>query len=128
MRIHTDTLTSAEIILAASAARVSLTRLDVHGSRKRARAFDVILSGSSSRRQNGGPDQAATWDEWGDFLGHIFGCDPNADTPYYHGAEGFHTATGSRYDGRAYVKHAQHKFQGYPTRACECGAIMRYAS
>lgn len=105
MRIHTDTLTSADVYNACDAATRSVsgtktvrpTRLELHGSRKRARAFDVILTGSNSRRQNGGQDYAATYDEWGYFLAHLFARDPQMTCDYYDDAADFQTKTDRRY-------------------------------
>jgi hypothetical protein len=113
MRIHTDSLTEKDIYeataRAGSAVRVVVTE---HGSRSRARAFNVTLSGTSSRRRNTGnygaagedsywgPDRshAATWDEWGMFLAEIFRRDPNAVVPNaYESGEHFHWSTGDRF-------------------------------
>lgn len=107
MRIHTDILTTRDIELAAVRAgdfvRVTVTE---HGSRKRARAFNVTLTGTSSRRPNNGtsgeydPDAyAATWDEWGMFLGELFRRDPGAVVPnVYESGEHFRWVTGARFD------------------------------
>jgi hypothetical protein len=114
MRIHTDSLTEKDIYeataRAGSAVRVVVTE---HGSRSRARAFNVTLSGTSSRRRNTGnygaagedsywgPDRshAATWDEWGMFLAELFRRDPNAVVPnIYESAEHFRWVTGARFD------------------------------
>lgn len=111
MRIHTDTLTARDIYDAADRAgdAVSVT-FTQHGSRSRARAFNVTLTGSSSRRPNSGgygaggygDTYAATWDEWGMFLAELFRRDPamiagSPGRPVYADAEHFHWTTGGRF-------------------------------
>ena len=112
MRIHSDTLTVTDIYQAATAAgpavRVEVTE---HGSRSRVKAFRVTLTGTSSRRPNNGTggrfrdgvetggDYAATWDEWGIFLGELFRRDENATVPnVYENGEHFRWATCARFD------------------------------
>lgn len=112
MRIHSDKVTLSDITEAERFATrnspgvdpVIATRWTEHGSRKRTRAWDVILTGSNSRRQNGGPDQAATWDEWGWFLAHLFTVDPNAVAGPYKGSEDFHRKTANVYTGNRYSR------------------------
>lgn len=127
MKIHTDTLTLADIHEAArvasalSGAPVYLTRADERGSRSHRRAFDVILASDgtlSRRRVNYGSARyadrfdrpyAATWDQWGWFLASLFAADPGAKCWAYYGADMFHAATGMRfteYDGHAYSVRA----------------------
>src|SRR3712207_5740771 len=100
MRIHTDTVTELHIRAALRAATdasngvrsVDVTRLQRHGSRTHSHAWDVILTGSNPRRQNGGPDYAATYDEWGWFLAYLYGIDSELRTagwPGYNGADDF---------------------------------------
>ena len=65
LRIHSDSIDSLEIRKAARLAGADFTRFSLHGSRSRAQAFDIILTGHSNRRQNGGPDEAASYvSEW----------------------------------------------------------------
>lgn len=126
MRIHTDTLTVTDIYAAAARAgggdyRTSPVLADVteHGSRSRARAFNVTLSGTSGRRQNPGHGggsrdlQAATWDEWGMFLAELFRRDPNAVVPkVYDGAEHFQNVTDQRFDTLTPEnQHRDHKWE-----------------
>ncbi|WIC89711.1 hypothetical protein SEA_BRAXOADDIE_89 [Rhodococcus phage Braxoaddie] len=134
MRIHSDTLTRSDLASAARVAGVAFTRCEARGSRSRAGAFDVILTGASTRRQNGGTDYAATWDQWGEFLAAVFRADPRATVPnVYPSGEAFHWLTGSRYDGREYAAHAQHRwnYDGenvtgvYRVYSCKCGAVSR---
>jgi choline dehydrogenase-like flavoprotein len=136
MRIHSDTLDGLELRKAANLAGVNFTRLSLHGSRKREAAFDVILTGDSPRRQNGGEDMAATWDQWGIFLGALFATDADMVTPYYANAEHFHWVTGDRFKNfdRAedHVKGHKWRFAGdsvsgsYSVQECQCGAINRW--
>ncbi len=141
MRIHTDAITELEARKAARLAGVGFTRFGLHGSRSRDHAFDVILTGSSNRRQNtrgATDDMAATWDEWGIWLGILFNLDPAMTIPAaYESAEHFHWATGGRYKAgnlRPSTAHANHKWEwtgqsatgSYSVHECECGAIRRF--
>lgn len=79
MRIHTDRLTFSNIIAAARLARADID-IEQKGSKSRERAFVVHLTGESKRRPNrrgkSDPDAyAATWDQWGVFLGVLFHVD-----------------------------------------------------
>jgi len=141
MRIHSDSIDSLEIRKAARLAGADFTRFSLHGSRSRAQAFDVILTGHSNRRQNGGEDEAASWDQWGIFLGHLYRLDPNLKTPYYVDAEHFVWVTGGRFTPEFTPAdcHVNHKFGlgrpavtgRYSVATCErgkapCGAIQRW--
>lgn len=138
MRIHSNFIETDDIRKAARLAGVSFTRFGLHGSRKREAAFDVILSGSSPRRQNQGEDMAATWDEWGHFLGTLFALDPHMVTPYYADAEHFHWMTGGRFqDFDLSTQHAAgHRWErngdsvtgSYHVSECKCGAVQRWLS
>ena len=138
MHIHSDFLEPTDFRRARRAAGVGFTRFDVKGSRSRDRRFDVILTGSSPRNQNmGGEDKAATWDEWGVFLGVLFDIDPAAHCGKhsYQSGPHFHWATGNRYAAPlpAVVRHRQHKWEwtgrnvtgSYTVNECQCGALMR---
>lgn len=153
MRIHTDaTLTT--IVNAARIARVDLVVSTEHGSRSRARAFEVKLEGVSRRRPNGGSSGAgsgfaATWDQWGVFLAHLFEVDPTAKCWAYDGAEDFANKTADRFgapetfmtpDGYRDVftsydwpddAHGDHTFRydGRPfEQACtKCSAVRRWS-
>jgi hypothetical protein len=112
MRIHTDRLTKTDIYQAAAHAgggdyRISPVRVDVtqRGSRSAARAFDVYLFGTSTRRPNNrgawreNDDHAATWDEYGIFLAELFKRDPWMTIPrVYESAAHFHWATSERFE------------------------------
>lgn len=134
MKIHSNTLTDADLYTAARQAAVGFTRKDAKGSRSRARAWDIILTGHSNTRQNFGDDYAATWDEWGIFLGHLFAVDPEMTATYYSSADEFHWMTGDRFRTLAHAdQHLRHtwKYQGasatgtYAVSECKCGAIQR---
>jgi hypothetical protein len=144
MRIHTDSLTISDIYAATKNAG---PRVDVevrqHGSRSRARAFNVTLTGTSPRRTNSGKrgagdEHAATWDEWGMFLAELFRRDPNAVAPNaYESGEHFRWVTGARFDNLtpAYQHGgAGHRWSGaypnatgtyYVVECTSCEAIMR---
>lgn len=112
MRIHTSDAITAQILYAATSA-AGMTGVDVdasrHGSRTHAQAWEVSLTGTSSRRPNPGTGgnypsdlHAATWDEWGMFLAALYAVDPQmraggAKHPTYTSAEDFHAVTRDRY-------------------------------
>ena len=135
MRMHTDTLTLDDLRDAARLARVEM-EFTTHGSRKRKRAFDVKLTGESRRRPNGGnigagTGYAATWDQWGVFLGHLFECDPSMVTPYYENAGDFHYRTAYRFEDEWPADaHGDHRFEyvGVPySQSCKkCSAVTRW--
>lgn len=132
MRIHTR-LYLSDLALATKATGVNWTRLTEHGSRFHPRAFEVILTGSSTRNQNGGEFKAATWDEWGTFLGYLFDRDPGAKASFYSSGEHFHWATADRFlDGFPPDPHPQHRweffgsFDRYHEHVCAgCSALTR---
>jgi hypothetical protein len=102
MRIHcSNDVTTSTIYAAARHARVDVT-ITEHGSRSRDHAFDVKLEGESRRRPNGGASgagsgYAATWDQWGVFLGFIFDVDPDAKCWAYDGRSDFARKTRYRF-------------------------------
>jgi hypothetical protein len=141
MRIHSDSLDTLEVRKAARLAGVGFTRFDLKGSRSRENAWDVILTGDSGRRQNGGEDEAASWDQWGIFLGHLFRLDSDLKTPYYGSADEFIWKTGGRFtpDFTPADCHRNHKWgwgqpnvtHRYSVATCDrgsdpCGAIQRW--
>lgn len=140
MRIHHDAISRDAVYAAARAAHVTLLKLESHGSRSRYYSYDVILGGSSSRRCNSRQfrtQHAATWDEWGIFLGHLFIADFNAIAGPYDGVNDFHRQTDSRFDydtdddqpaGLLWEDQHQHRwiFSGtVGVFECKCGAIWR---
>jgi hypothetical protein len=101
MRIHTSA-TLADVREAGKVARVEFVTLTEHRSRSRERAFEVILTGESSRTRNWhNQGKAATWDQWGVFLGHLFAVDPKARCWAYDGAHDFHYKTACRFVDRS---------------------------
>jgi hypothetical protein len=136
MRIHTN-LCRGMIDIAAKEAGVNFERCTLHGSRSRDHAFDVILSGDSGRRANFGGDwEAASWDQWGIFLGRIFKDDPDAVCWAYKDADDFHWQTGDRFltltlkDATRFHKWGLGEYDGYgSTSRCKhdgCAAIRRW--
>lgn len=138
MRIHTSLLSETDMRQCAAVAGVRFARFAIHGSRSRSHAFEIVLTGSSSyRTQASGceDDYAATWDEWGIFLGEIFRRDYGAHATYYASAEEFHWMTGDRFRGLTCgEQHKRHKFYpngqsltgSYHVSSCECGALRRF--
>lgn len=97
MRIHTSAIYDKDIYNAASSAGVIIVGMTSHGSRKRARAYEVKLTGSSNRRTADGQNNAALWDEWGNFISALYEIDSNAIIGNYFSARDFHLSTDSRY-------------------------------
>ena len=145
MRIHSNTLTSQDVYNAARVARATVETLSEHGSRSRARAFEVKLSGESRRRPNGGnygADRdvfAATWDQWGVFLQILFDADPDLTIPrayadrdeYVYRTDARFTKIGGGWaDYWPADAHGDHTFRyaGIPyTQACtKCSAVQRW--
>lgn len=91
MRIHTDTLTARDLY--ASLPEGVYLNVTEHGSRQRARAFEVTLylyeKDDLHRRfgNSGGYGAsdlvAATWDEWGIWLEALYELDPVLFCNYY---------------------------------------------
>lgn len=139
MRIHTR-LEARSVRIAAHAAGVTFARMTEHGSRKSTRAFDVILEGhgrtkwGNSGTHGAASYTAATWDEWGIFLGRVFDYDPAANATYYRDADDFHWQTGERFKTLTPAQqHTRHTWNwngdcvtgSYSVHECKCGAIMR---
>lgn len=148
MRIHTDKLDTDMRAFreARELASVGIERLTLHGSQSRARAFDFLLSGNGRTGEQYGNSgnygatqyKAATWDEWGIFLNHLFDVDPDARVAkVYEGAEHFHWVTGDRYRTLTPAdQHVRHNWLSgdaggrsatgsYHVQSCKCGAIVR---
>jgi len=146
VRIHTDKITRADLSAAAVYTHVGLIDPTEHKSRSRNRAFKFSLTGSSNHRgqfSNGDWD-AATWDEWGIFLNHLFEIDPlaNNGTKYgYLSAQHFHWVTGDRFRTiKPRQQHRKHHWEarvnfdpdfqphvlGYGEAWCACRAIQRW--
>jgi hypothetical protein len=106
MRIHTDTLTARD--LHASLPEGVYLDVTAHGSRSRARAFEVTLylyeKDDLHRRfgNSGGyrasTDVAATWDEWGIWLKALYELDSDLFCNYYPTYLDFVSSTRRRRD------------------------------
>jgi len=148
MRLHTDTIELHQVHQAAHVARADIT-ISVHGSRKRDHAFDVKLTGESRRRPNGGSsnsEYAATWDQWGVFLAHLFAIDPRMTCWAYRDGRDFFTKTAARFGASAVSNngedlgfvalgwpedaHGDHTFRyagtPYEQRCTKCSAVQRW--
>lgn len=136
MKIHTK-LTEDNIRHAADVAGVWLAKFETTKSRSHPYRYDMIISGTSGRRSQWRQKEvpAATWDEWGIFLGEIFRLDPNAKTPDYADTDEFHWKTGGRFlTLKPKDQHRQHQWThdvsiactgAYFVHQCKCGAITR---
>jgi hypothetical protein len=107
--MHSDIITERDIHVAAvhdNNLRGVYVDYKAHGSRKRARAFELTLTaddgkdvrGNTRRRTNSGKIgagvyTAATWYEWGDFFANLFRVDPKAIIGPYDGLEDFEHQT-----------------------------------
>ena len=115
MRIHSDTLTTADFTKAlreAGLADVHVEHATIHGSRSRRRAYEVRLEAEprkGRRRRNTGTHgaedagqimfwAAATYDEHGYWMVGLFRKDPEAIVGPYNGVEDFHAQTGRKFD------------------------------
>lgn len=142
MRVHTK-LTMEQLRKIELPSGVYWRNLREYGSRSHDRAFNIYLTGTSSRRPNtgqygagDGDDYAATWDEWGVALGKIFELDADARCPYYADAADYHWQTGDRFHPDALPAELcrQHRWepgQALGARASEskcktCGAVKRW--
>lgn len=117
MKIHSDIITREDLFNSLPKFNLEV-EVTMHGSRKRARAFNVGLQwdgpkvkGDGRYRRNygtsgGGFDQpwAATYDEWGEWLARLFEIDPDAIAGSYNGREDFIAQTTEM---RSYRKDAR---------------------
>jgi hypothetical protein len=99
MRLHSDIITARDIH-AATPADVAAD-VSQHGSRSRARAFEVSLEGLGGRHtrkknsgnRGAGYEYAASWDDWGVWLARLFEIDPNMTATYYKDRADFYAQT-----------------------------------
>ncbi|QWY83886.1 hypothetical protein SEA_A3WALLY_389 [Microbacterium phage A3Wally] len=133
MRIHSDTLTASDIYQTVADLPGVYVEVMPHGSRARKQAFEVRVTGTSSRRTMDNQDQAATWDEWGVFFARLFNQDVHAlagsaKHPNYNGSKDFHTQTGHRFAALAIPAdtHQQHRweFDGRTLACSKCSATL----
>ena len=145
MRIHSDTLLMGDLYDAVRAhgmTGVYMLTLDQHGSRKRKRAFEVKLEGSSPYATNPGTakwvdrgqdrPRAATWDEWGIFIQALFEKDASAIIGDYHDDATFAYRTFGRFETLQHADQCRvHRWKWEPERAysecSKCGAKTRWA-
>ena len=141
MKIHSDTLTYADVHLATIAGGmrgVYAEKLERHGSRSRDHSYDVTLRGNSTRKPNPGTgwrdpdaDYAATWDEWGMFIQALYVADPKALIGQYGPASVFEEATAMRFEdltaAEACPRH-NWKYDGpvHVATCSKCGATNNY--
>jgi hypothetical protein len=115
MQIHSDVITTEHLFRAARIARVDLVKCEPGGSRTRNHKHNVNLEGESRRAPNnrGRGGKAATWDQWGVFLGYLFDVDPDmvcgSSLKYaaYRDANDFHIKTNGRFRGRSVIGEAR---------------------
>ena len=137
MRIHTNTIVHRDLLDAARGLPVQVTATE-HGSRTHARAFEILLTGTSNRLTNSGKygageDYAATWDEWGMFLFRLFDRDPfmrvgGIKAPVYKNADDFDRRTGGRYatltPEEQHKNHRWGRSEDAGRHVCKCGAYL----
>ena len=144
MRLHTNVIDYLHLLAAASVSEVGMDTYTEHRSTIRTRAFEIHLVGTeahhSARRPNSGryghdgrEVYAATWDQWGVFLRHLFEIDPtmvcgSPTRPVYGSLTAFTLATDGRFrvnaGGAAMFprdEHGDHHWQpGSDLRTREC--------
>lgn len=109
MLIHSNTLTPTDILSAVpdGCALVAFdhpgfgrTRVGISGSKTHERKFSVRLSGSSpyTMQFTSDTEQAATWDEWGNFIYELFMLDPEAKIGQWGTRENFMRGTAEERD------------------------------
>ena len=137
MRIHTSA-SYADVSAAARAAKAEL-RVTFHKSRTHDRAFEVTLRGDSKRAPNvrhPNGEKAATWDQWGIFLAHLFEVDPDTrcggeKRPIYRDADDFYFQTDGRFDeGVPFDMHGDHRFKYhalFAQKCTKCTAVRRWS-
>lgn len=149
MRIHTDRLTETHVRCVATRLGLRFNRLTSHRSRKRLRAFDVILEGNGKfGGQYGNVNgRTALWDEWGMFLAGLYEKDLWTEAGKYKNGlydsyDGFHFLTDGRFEDWKNVEiHKAHKWEyvgsfptgglvpgmaaAYSENKCGCGAVRR---
>lgn len=146
MRIHTDEVTNLDLDRAAFHAGVTFAKKTVHGSRTHKRAFEIVLRGNSRRRPNGGDygaddGYAATFDQWGIFLAHLYVEDSTLRCWAYEDDGDFSRKTDGRFDlsfnrengefdgFELKDSHGDHKFESLVRaggQQCNCGAVRRW--
>lgn len=143
MRIHTDKQASVIGAIFAATRKLPGVHASVvpHGSRSRKGAVELRLEGNGGHRNSGtnGADtyeQAATWDEWGVVLAHIFEVDPDAimgsaKRPTYADARHFHIVTAERFGDLELPEdtHKRHNWEftePFERKCTKCSAYVDY--
>lgn len=112
MKLHSDTLTKARIMIARNRAEnkghiandVYLYRLVPAGSRTRAHGFEVRMGtdekakGDGRRRTQDNEAYSASWDEWGWFIAELYAMDENMVFGPYKGYDDFLRKTRYKFD------------------------------
>ncbi|HET9598621.1 MAG TPA: hypothetical protein VFP65_23795 [Anaeromyxobacteraceae bacterium] len=105
MRVYSDILTAADFDAAAERPVSVWACEGPFPARKRARRFNVTLTGTSPRGRNTGRyggermeyAPPATWDEHGAWMARVFDVDPDAVIAHYDGRDDFHRQTRNAY-------------------------------
>lgn len=98
MKVHSDNLTTADFYKAGAIAKVGIVSLSPEGSRSKTHGYKVYLTGSAKHMsQHNYSIRAASWDEWGYFLAHLFSVDPDAVCGPYKGISDFDSQTDWRF-------------------------------
>ena len=132
MRIHSSVLNASDvedIVREVAKGYVTVEGAADCGSRKRAGAVELRLSGSSNYKSQGGDYKAATWDEWGIVIHGIFERDGDAIVGKYDSLFTFDNYTQGRFDDLTPVnQHKRHKWVYYAPRQfeCKCGAMIAH--
>lgn len=109
MRLHSDTLTEADIRSACALARengydVYVEGMVRTGSRSRRNGYTLYLESANGRRttnRRGKSDsRAATWSAWGFVIAELFNRDPEAIVGQYDSPQDFHRQCESMGDWR----------------------------
>jgi hypothetical protein len=140
MHIHSDKITRMNVLDAARLARVDMETFRQHNSRTKDHAFEVALEGESRRRPNNrgrSNGYAATWDQWGVFLGALYQIDPNmlcgSGIKYavYKNVDDFNIQTDCRFEDGTWPAdaHGDHSWiVGTPwyQQCSKCSAVKRW--
>lgn len=131
MRLHSSVLTEDDITKAAFMAGARARTVEEHGSRSRARSFDVFLTGhgrSGGQWGNTSGLPTASWDEWGMTLAALYKLDPELKLAVYPDHYTFDIITTGRFDDL--TPDAAHHYHRWTYDAmtwehvCGCEATM----
>lgn len=141
MRFHTTNVSESDIYNAAKLAGVTVETLTAHRSNSHDKAYEIKLSGNSSRNSNGNDYKAATFDQWGLFIESLYRVGGNESMvvgnsyfDYYHFSWTFNNRYGNMLDGKDVEPCKQHKWEfdgfsatnSYRVQHCtKCEAVLR---